>query len=194
MDLTIASWSRRRDEHGRTLGWAHHIGFSWLLSLGALRYFARVNWSDAHRLVFVCSGNICRSPYAEARARASGLRATSFGLTATSGSPANSMAITIAAERGVDLEPHRARTATDVVLSPHDVIVAMEPGQAWRLRRSTTIPGAQLTLLGLWADTPRPYLQDPYGMSSAYFRTCFALIDTAVRMMSARLGTKDGRA
>jgi protein-tyrosine phosphatase len=187
-DLKIASWSRRKDEYGRTLGWANHVAFSCLLSLGALRYFARVDWSDAQRLVFVCNGNICRSPYAEARANAEGLRATSFGLRAASGSPANAMALSIATEHGVDLRTHRARAAGDVIVSPHDVIIAMEPWQGWRLRRHTKLPHVQLTLLGLWAQTPRPYLQDPYGLSAAYFRTCFTQIDNAVTRLSVHMG------
>lgn len=138
----------------------------------------------------MCGGNICRSPYAEARARAFGLPAHSFGLTATSGSKADPMALTTAAERGLDLGAHRARTANDIVLSPHDVIVAMEPLQAWRLRHYASVPGAQLTLLGLWGQTGRPHVEDPYGLGPAYFRVCFDLIDAAVTAISTRVGTR----
>ena len=190
-DRVVASWQRRRDEYGRTLGWARHMGFACLHRLGVFRYFAPVDWSRARRLVFVCGGNICRSPYAEARARALGLPATSFGLTATSGSKAAPMALTTAAERGLDLGAHRASTANDIVLSPHDVIVAMEPLQGWRLRHYTSVPGAQLTLLGLWSETRRPHVEDPYGLGPAYFRVCFALIDAAVAAIAARVRTRD---
>jgi protein-tyrosine phosphatase len=44
-------------------------------------------------------------------------------------------------------------------------------------------PRAQVTLLGLWCSTPRPVLADPYGLSDAYFDTCFGCIDEAVETL-----------
>ena len=53
------------------------------------------------RLVFVCSGNICRSPFAAEYARALGLPSASFGLHADDGAAANPQALAAARRRGI---------------------------------------------------------------------------------------------
>jgi len=63
---------------------------------------------------FVCSGNICRSPYAEAAARRCGLTAISCGIATEKGLPADGTAITEAAQRGLDLTSHRTTRWQDV--------------------------------------------------------------------------------
>ena len=71
-----------------------------------------------------------------------------------------------------------SRRARDVRPTAADLLVAMEPHQARALRRAH--PRAQVTLLGLWCRSPRPVLADPYGLSEAYFDSCFGNIDEAV--------------
>jgi len=83
-----------------------------------------------------------------------------------------------ARRRGIELLPRASRRADDVRPTAGDLLVAMEPHQARALRRAH--PRAQVTLLGLWCGTPRPVLADPYGLSDAYFDTCFGCIDEAV--------------
>ena len=165
--------------YGRRAGWLRHHLAAALNRLGAFQPLTRVPWRKVKRIVFVCQGNICRSAYAEARARSQGLRTASFGLGAREGDEANRTALARAAARGVDLRPHRASVMPETL--PGDLLVAMEPAQAARLTKLTQAP---VTLLGLWADPPRPHLEDPYGLSDAYFDTCFGVIDSAV----ARLG------
>ena len=83
-----------------------------------------------------------------------------------------------ARRRGVTLAVRPSRRAGEVRLTAGDLLVAMEPHQARALRRA--YPRAQVTLLGLWCRSPRPVLADPYGLSAAYFDTCFDCIDEAV--------------
>src|SRR5207237_1259531 len=68
-----------------------------------------------------------------------------------------------------------------------DLRIAMEPAQIRRLARLAT--AAPTTLLGLWATPPWPHLEDPYGLSPAYFDTCFDIIDSAVERI-ARLAPR----
>lgn len=174
--------------YGRRAGWLRHHLAATLNRLGAFEPLTRIRWHDVRRLVFVCQGNICRSAYAEARAKALGLRAASFGLGAHEGDRANPTALARAAARGVDLLPHRASSLSPAL--PGDLLVAMEPAQVARLAKRTTAP---LTLLGLWAAPARPHLEDPYGLSEAYFDTCFEVIDAAiVRIARLAPGTRNG--
>jgi len=168
--------------YGRRAGWLRSHVARTLDFLGAFAPLRRVPWNDVERLVFVCQGNICRSAYADARARLAALRSVSFGLSARDGDCANSVALARAAARGVDLSSHRATSASAAAIRAGDLIIAMEPAQLRRLARLAT--AAPTTLLGLWATPPRPHLEDPYSLSTAYFDTCFDIIDSAVERIA----------
>src|SRR5690606_14203652 len=69
-----------------------------------------------YNLLFVCTGNTCRSPLAEAVARREIARrgwhnvaVRSAGVAAEPGSPATEEAVIAAAELGLDLSQHRSR-------------------------------------------------------------------------------------
>lgn len=175
-------WSKDVTErHGRKQAWVRHQATSWLHRLGAYSELQSFDASRVLRLVFVCAGNVCRSRYAEARARVLGFEAGSFGLSADGRSPPDAAAVLAARRRGIELLPRASRRAHDVRPTSGDLLVAMEPHQARALRRAH--PRAQVTLLGLWCSTPRPVLADPYGLSDAYFDTCFGCIDEAVETL-----------
>ena len=175
-------WSKDVTErHGRKQAWVRHQATSWLHRLGAYSELQSFDASRVLRLVFVCAGNVCRSRYAEARARVLGFEAGSFGLSADGRSPPDAAAVLAARRRGIELLPRASRRAHDVRPTSGDLLVAMEPYQARALRRAH--PRAQVTLLGLWCSTPRPVLADPYGLSDAYFDTCFGCIDEAVETL-----------
>ncbi len=84
-------------------------------------------------LVFVCSGNICRSPAAEALFLLHAAKlavphtATSCGTLRISGEPAAPFTIRALSERGVDLRAHRSRAMSYFLLREADLILCMEP-------------------------------------------------------------------
>lgn len=175
--LTV--WSRGvTEQHGRKQAWVRHQATSWLHRLGLYADFQSFDASRVIRLVFVCAGNVCRSRYAEVRARALGMESASFGLSADGVAPPDAAAVLAARRRGLELLPRASRRAQDIRPTAGDLLVAMEPHQGRALRRAH--PRAQVTLLGLWCGSPRPVLADPYGLSDAYFDTCFGVIDEAV--------------
>ncbi len=85
-----------------------------------------------HRLLFVCTANICRSPMAEGWARAlaarSGLplEARSGGVMGLIGRPADPLAVRVMGEVGVDLNEHRSGGLPAPLLAWADRIVVME--------------------------------------------------------------------
>jgi protein-tyrosine phosphatase len=169
---------------GRRKGLAR-LGLSHVRSwIGQYGRFRAIEWARVERFVFVCLGNLCRSPYAEARGRALGVACASFGLSAGGGDPANLVGERTARKRGLDLSTHRSKSMDALRLGPSDLLVAMEPAQAERLLSLTRGTGAQVTLLGLWCWPSRAHLEDPYGLSEAYFDTCFSCIDRAVARLA----------
>lgn len=83
-------------------------------------------------VLFVCTGNICRSPLAQALlARAlhersvTDIEVASAGTGAWDGAPASEGAYLIGIERGLDLSGHRARLLTREIVEDADLIFTM---------------------------------------------------------------------
>lgn len=155
--------------------------------LGGYRRLRQIRWDQVKRVVFVCHGNICRSPYAERRAASFGLLTASFGLSADTDDPADHSALIVAARRGIELGQHRACAADDFEIRSGDLLVAMEPRQVRALARRLPVAPCQVTLLGLWSRPRRPHIHDPHRLSEAYWEQCLDVIDSAVRAIAERM-------
>jgi len=169
-----------------------YVGYRVWYGLPPMRW-RRLDWCRVRRLVFVCTGNICRSPYAEARCRELGLAASSFGIRAGAGTPADATGQRVAAGRGIDLTWHRARAASQVPLERHDLVLCFTPAQARAIRASARAAGAQVSLLGLWCRPIRPHLPDPFGHGPGAFVACFGVIDEALVALHTKVSGASGR-
>jgi protein-tyrosine-phosphatase len=94
---------------------------------------------ESFRLLFVCSGNTCRSPLASALAEreltALGWRVEvrSAGVNASWGAPASEGSLRAGARHGLDLSGHRSRPIDDDLLRWADLILVMSPSHLMRL-------------------------------------------------------------
>lgn len=132
------------------------------------------------RLLFVCTGNTCRSPLAEAIARRlveeRGLRGIQVGSAGTSAwpdAPASDGALLVALEHGLDLGDHRARVLSPEIVADSTHILAMGPHH---LERAEALGGEGkswlLTSYGADGDAPRP-ISDPFGGDLDVYRSTF---------------------
>lgn len=127
-------------------------------------------------LVFVCSGNTCRSPMAEALLRAdSRLPAnwdvSSAGLHCGVGSFPSRGSVAALREKGLDLAPHRTCPMTDALAASATVLVAMTAAHAAELRVRFPHAAAKVRRLAEFAPDRRD-VGDPFGMPLPSYRDC----------------------
>lgn len=144
-------------------------------------------------VVFICTGNTCRSPLAMALARRAWPQAASFasaGLRAVGGEPASSGALAVADELGLDLQEHRARQLTDDLALAADWLIGMTRAHARQLQERYGAPGApRIGLLSLpgvdLSGRPLPAadeVADPFGGRRDAYR---AAADQLARLLRA---------
>lgn len=155
-------------------------------------------------LLFVCHGNICRSPFAaklaEHRLREAGglaLRCSSAGIYASPGTSPPPSAIEAAARFGVNLQSSRSILLTGPLVSSHDVVFVMEPAHLEVLKRRFPNQERRFFLLPHFADQPshqhayeRHHLIDPFGQDLDTFMTCYERIDAAIRAVIVELTSR----
>ena len=140
-------------------------------------------------ILFICTGNICRSPFAEGlftklalQKGYKGLFAESAGLMALPGNAATALAQQVAAEHGVDLSNHRAKSATEERVGRADLILVMEKNHEVTL--SSFFPKAtnKARLIRHFArfGSKTRGIADPYGLNYDAYRFCFLDIEDAV--------------
>lgn len=155
----------------------------WLLSqVGAYRRFSEYRPGSDQRVVFVCSGNICRSPLAEVYARSLGWEAKSCGLDCRDGFPADPRAREFARGVGLDLEEHSTVNVTSFEFQASDLVVLMEPTHIAAFERKVG-KGHTLALAGSYCRPPTPYIHDPFNCCIEFFHRCEHQIMEAVRRM-----------
>jgi protein-tyrosine-phosphatase/predicted ATP-grasp superfamily ATP-dependent carboligase len=117
-----------------------------------------------HKIVFLCYGNICRSPLA-AGLTAQRLRCVdigSAGFHRQEGRSCPEKIQRIGNSFGVDLAGHRSRRVMPEILANADLVIAMDNENLNCLRREFPEVIERTTLLGLFGNPPAPVIADPY--------------------------------
>ncbi len=157
----------------------------------------------AVHVLFVCTGNICRSPSAEgvfrAKAAAAGLsdRVTvdSVGMHAYHvGEPPDERSCRVALQRGYDLRDLRARRIAPRDYEESDLILAMDRGHIRELRQAApaSAMGKISLFLSFWPHAPVQDVPDPYYGDLGGFISTFELIDKGADALLAHLARTVG--
>ena len=138
------------------------------------------------RVLFVCTGNTCRSPMAAAllahtarqKGRHGSLVAASAGLFAADGALISQNAATVLAEAGVPsmlFEGHAARTVTDEMMANADVVIGITGRHAMELMLRFPLHAAKIEALPI-------DIADPFGGDTDEYRACLSMLSYAIAM------------
>ena len=138
-------------------------------------------------VLFVCHGNIIRSPFAaeslKALFKSSGQKnvaVISAGLSARCGRRADSRALAVSKEFGVSLDEHVAQPLTEQLVADSDVIFVMDYFNKARLL--TRYPDACHKAFLLGAYLPRhAEIEDPYHGHMSDVRKCYQVVNVCLQ-------------
>ena len=155
-----------------------------------------------HSVLFVCMGNICRSPTAEGYFRhhlAKAGKGERFTVDSAGthgyhvGHPPDSRASETAARRGVDLSALRARRVTAEDFGKFDLIIAMDEDNLRLLRELDPGEGAELALMLEYATGPEAIREVPdpyYGGQDGFEHMCDLLDDATAGLLDQLLNAQ----
>ena len=180
------------DNFGSKRGLAAALSYKLLYLCGFYKAYQHIDFNTVNRIVFVCAGNICRSPFGEYLAKAKGLNAVSYGLHCVGGHKADFRAIHEASIRGVDMHNHITRNISEYQVQKGDLLIVMEPQHLLELN-AKDIEYEQVTIAPLWSEKPIPYLSDPFNFNDTFFSRCESVVEQCVIKVQTRLSTEKNR-
>jgi L-threonylcarbamoyladenylate synthase len=143
------------------------------------------------KLLFVCTGNTCRSPMAEGICRKylaeklkckvdeldkTGYKVSSAGIMDLAGAPASGEAIATCEALGIDITAHRSKVLTPELIQESDFIFAMEQ---IHYNHITALCPQALSKCALLAENHD--IIDPISQTQEFFNNCATLIEKAVK-------------
>jgi len=167
---------------------------------------------DKFKVLFVCTGNSCRSPMAEGilkkmlkEGKVDNFEVSSAGISTLNGVPPSLFAMEVAKARNVDLAQHHSRQLNRQILKKADLIFAMSDEHIEHIRKIDTKAFEKTYLLKTFPQSHSAqtgerllasnedkregvlYIKDPIGGTMDDYEQCFLEIEKEIRRVFAEL-------